>query len=86
MIQDFQKIEELCPYLLIAVNMVISYMAYMKGIQSYFSTLKLNSLFFKASDVGGAESDAESSLLVQLPRFTYSRYNQIIYEILQFHM
>ena len=73
--------------------MVMSYMANMKGIQSYilalkfFLALKLNSLLFMASDIGGTYSDAESSLLVQLPRFTYSRYNQIIYEVVigQYH-
>ena len=45
-----------------------------------FSALKLNSLLFKASDVGGTDPDAESSLLMQLPRFTYSMYNLILFE------
>ena len=36
-------------------------MAYIKGIQSCVYALKLNSLLFEASGVGGIDSDAESN-------------------------
>lgn len=42
-------------------NDYMSYMAYIKGIQSCVYALKLNSLLFEASGVGGIDSDAESN-------------------------